>query len=88
MKNREGGCKADRSGWVGRQVKSGLYLLFVAMVGWSVNVKFIRGQQEDMQLQHSHCLLKLALVEVGEDPCGNWEHCGAAKNGELVREEV
>lgn len=71
---------------MGRQVKSGLCLLFLAMVGWSVNVKFIRGQQEDMHLQQSLCLLKLGLAEVGEDAGGNREHCGAAKNGELVHE--
>lgn len=30
---------------VGRQVKSGLCPLYMAMVGWSVNVKLVMGQQ-------------------------------------------
>lgn len=41
-----------------------------------------------MHLQQSLCLLKLGLAEVGEDAGGNREHCGAAKNGELVHEGV
>ena len=50
------------------------------------NVKLIVGQQAHVQLQDSCCLLELALAEVGEDISGNWEHCGAAENGDLVHE--
>lgn len=30
--------------------------------------------------------MKLALAEVGEDICRNWEYCGAAEKGALVHE--
>lgn len=52
---------------VGRWVKAGLCPLYMAMAGWSVNVKLIMAQQAHVQLQDSCCPLKLALAEVGED---------------------
>lgn len=71
-----------------RWVNSELCPLFMTVVGWSVDVKVVMGQQAHVYVRGTCCRLKEALAEVGGDTGVSREHCGAAQNRNLVHEEA